>query len=222
MGSCDKLDGEEYEGKFRLELRGDTLVKHGEPLSVYVEKTFRDYYYEFFVPGISNGFSGSTYTVEKASLADEGWYKVHAYNDGLVAADSLYVSIRPDSIPCTHTVNQLTSNTSMSLNFYGVGGRNFSDDYIVDANAVGGDLSLTFSKMNKQPIAGTYKCVAQSSFAQYGEVSMYINYGAIMSGVPGQSVHVSTENGKTYITLCDFVVRSGTFGEISINTKLEL
>ena len=79
--------------------------------------------------------------------------------------------------------------------------------------------------MKKSQQATVLITAQMSSFNSADQVSAYI---VVAGGInvtyhaeAGQYVHVSEENGKTMITLCNFKMIS-QYGEVIVNARLEL
>lgn len=224
--SCDGFkEKKNNPADFTMRLLSNSPVNFDEPLKVQVVNLYEDFTYEMVLPGGIYGAS-SSFETEHAHMSHQGWYKVTAYgSDNFMRTDSVYVEVVPAVIPCSHPVNKLSSNTNVSLDFYGVGGRvNSLDQYEVSCNAIGGDLDFSFGGTAK-PVDGTYISAFSSGFNSADEVSadMVVSggVGVLYHGSKGQWVHVSNSNGVMAITLCDFKM-SSQYGNIIVNARVEL
>lgn len=220
LSSC--LGEKESKFDFNLILETNSPVNFDESLSVAVQETFSDYTYDMIPP---NGWSGydTYYDKDNARFSDKGWYVVHAYGpEGRTVSDSVYVDVIPAQVPCSPSVDQLRSSSlGLDMNFTYVNGRvNFTDFYEVTANSSNGDFYVEFGHEFRPEGDRTYVSQGQTSFLTSDEVSVGMTRGVWWTGGKGQYVHVTEENGKTYVTLCDFEMNSSA-GSVTIDARLE-
>jgi hypothetical protein len=210
--SCENILSSGNEA-FELVLVGDTAVKNNEKLSIGVKETFDGYYYELFVPMFSTPFSGHSYSEDFATVRNQGWYKVRASRDGRYEEDSLYVHVIPDSVPCDVETNRIISNSSINYTFGQINGSPYFDDYRVEGYNFQADLYILFANINEKPKPGTYISEPCHELDTEGYACVRINVGFSVYGKSGQKIHVFEENGKTYISLCDFELDGGIIAD---------
>lgn len=222
--SCKELTKSNHKD-FRMRLITNSPVKAGEEVWMKVDSVFDDYTYELRLPDEHTGFS-TKFQADKASFTHIGWYKVTARADNnFMAVDSIYLDVLPDSITCTPEVNKLRSNTNVAMDFRNVYGHvNPVDEYEITANSSTGDMYLIFA-MQHQPEPGrTYFCSSPADgFKPQDEVEVYFTWGSFGSrfyGNKGEAVHLTEENGKLVVSLCDFKMSSSVYGDIVVNARL--
>ncbi len=205
-------------------LKSNSPVAFGEELRITTANYNEDHFYEMTFPwGYTTEANQMTYP--QARFSNEGLYVVTSYDDqGLIGSDSVIVDIIAAAVPCTPAIDKLTSPTGgVAMDFYFVSSRSEGDDQRrVYANSSNGDFDIIFNLTSDPDKESTFISKQQSGFNTADEVSVSMNLGgSLYWGTPGQYVHVQVENGKTYITLCDFEMSRGTT-DFLISTRLEL
>ena len=128
MVSCERRE-ENRVRRVAPILTTNSPVQFGQELKVTTLNYQEEHYYEMLFP--SGGTSElASFTMAEALFSREGLYVVSSFDeDGFIGSDSVTVDIIPATIPCSPTVNKLTSPTGgVGMDFSFVGSRKEGSD----------------------------------------------------------------------------------------------
>lgn len=209
--SCEGLFNKDY----NFEVYHNLPITSGETLELGFKEPNDDFRYEITLPD-SSVLSASEWKKEKATFLQNGTYVLRAFGDDNVKK-VININVVPREFDCTPIKNSLISdNSQIRLNFYQVIQGIVDDEYIVLAKANGTNLYFRFSTSEKPKGNRTYWTVFNTrGIASEVEIFMRSNDPFLnLFSDSKQPVHVSVQNGKTHITLCDYRFAYGT-GSVS-------